>query len=135
MWVWVPFEVDKKFDGYRLDRFLAERLVGYSRSRVQKILAEARVHKGGRTSKSNQRVKKGDKIEIAYLRQPEKPLAPAAALPVLYEDEHLLIVNKPADLLSKPMLRLGIGILVGLGEGVAGVRLAFSGGAPCLPFP
>src|ERR1039458_9090313 len=36
-WVWVPFEVDKKYDGYRIDRFLAQRLVGYSRSKVQGI--------------------------------------------------------------------------------------------------
>ena len=37
-WVWVPFTVDKKFDGYRLDRFLAGRLESYTRARVQKIL-------------------------------------------------------------------------------------------------
>jgi len=45
-WVWVPFEVDKKFDGYRIDRFLTQRLIGYSRSKIQAILEEARVLKG-----------------------------------------------------------------------------------------
>src|SRR5439155_13012522 len=44
-WVWVPFEVDKKYDGYRIDRFLAQRLAGYSRNKVQGILAAARVLK------------------------------------------------------------------------------------------
>jgi 23S rRNA pseudouridine1911/1915/1917 synthase len=101
-WIWVPFEVDKKFDGYRIDRFLAERLAGYSRNKVQKILAEARVLKGGRKAKANARVKTSDKIEIAYLRKPEVPLASDASLPVLFEDEHLLVVNKPADLLAHP---------------------------------
>jgi len=40
-WVWVPFEVDKKYDGYRIDRFLSQRLAGYSRNKVQNILAAA----------------------------------------------------------------------------------------------
>jgi len=102
LWVWVPFEVDKKFDGWRLDQFLTQRLTGYSRNKIQKILAEARVHKDGKTTKTNSRVKSGDKIEVAYLRKPEKPLAADAALPVLFEDQNLLIVNKPAHLLSHP---------------------------------
>jgi len=102
IWVWVPFEVDKKFDGWRIDQFLTERLSGYSRSKVQKILADARVHRAGKPAKINARVKNGDKIEVAYLRTPEKALAPEAALEVLFEDEHLLIINKPSNLLSHP---------------------------------
>src|SRR5262249_43482958 len=45
-WVWVPFVVAPQFDGFRVDRFLAERLIAYSRVRVQKILAESRVMRG-----------------------------------------------------------------------------------------
>jgi len=101
-WVWVPFEVDKKFDGYRIDRFLAQRLTGYSRSKVQSILSEARVLKKGRTAKANSKVCTGDKIQIAYLRRPEKALASDASIPILFEDDDLIIVNKPADLLSHP---------------------------------
>jgi 23S rRNA-/tRNA-specific pseudouridylate synthase len=101
-WVWVPFEVDKKFDGWRIDQFLTERLTGYSRSKVQKILTDARVHKDGKPAKINSRVKTSDRIEVAYLRKPEKPLAPEAALEILFEDEHLVIINKPANLLSHP---------------------------------
>jgi 23S rRNA pseudouridine1911/1915/1917 synthase len=101
-WVWVPFEVDKKFDGCRIDQFLAHRLTGYSRNRVQKILEEARVHKEGKPAKNHGRVKTGDKIEVAYQRRPEQPLDPKAALSVLYEDDDLLLVDKPANLLSHP---------------------------------
>jgi 23S rRNA pseudouridine1911/1915/1917 synthase len=101
-WVWVPFEVEKKYEGYRIDRFLARRLTGYSRSKVQSILSEARVLKEGRAAKANSKVRTGDKIQIAYLRRPEKPLAADASIPVLFEDDDLLIVNKPADLLSHP---------------------------------
>jgi len=101
-WVWVPFEVDKKFDGYRIDRFLARRLLGYSRRKVQSILSEARVLKADLPAKANTKVRTGDKIQIAYLRRPEAPLAAEASIPILFEDDDLIIVNKPADLLSHP---------------------------------
>jgi 23S rRNA pseudouridine1911/1915/1917 synthase len=101
-WVWVPFEVDKKYDGYRIDRFLAQRLAGYSRHRVQGILAEARVFKEDRPAKANTKVHTGEKIQIAYLRRPEAPLDAESSIPVLFEDADLLIVNKPGDLLSHP---------------------------------
>jgi 23S rRNA pseudouridine1911/1915/1917 synthase len=101
-WVWVPFEVDKLFDGYRIDRFLAQRLHSYSRHKVQKILEEARVMKEGRLVRASSKVRTGDKIQVAYLRQPEEPLSANATLPVLYEDDDLLIINKPSGLLSHP---------------------------------
>jgi 23S rRNA pseudouridine1911/1915/1917 synthase len=101
-WVWVPFEVDKRFDGDRVDQFLARRLVAYSRSRVQKILQESRVLRGTQPLKASTRVRGGDRILIAYPHHPEEPLAEDAAMPVLFEDEALIVVNKPADLLSHP---------------------------------
>src|SRR6185437_6516304 len=64
-WVRVPFEVEKKFDGLRVDRFLAQRLASYSRSRVQKILSSARVQKGERIIRASTKVYAGDKITIA----------------------------------------------------------------------
>ncbi len=101
-WVWVPFEVDKKYDGYRIDRFLARRLAGYSRNKVQTILAAARVVKEHKPAKANTKVRTGETVEIAYLRRPEKALAAEDWIPVLYEDDDLLVVNKPGDLLSHP---------------------------------
>ncbi len=101
-WVWVPFEVDKKFDGYRIDRFLTHRLLGYSRQKVQGILSAARVLKENRPAKANTKVRTGEKVQIAYLRRPEAPLGPAATIPILYEDQDLILVNKPGDLLSHP---------------------------------
>ncbi len=101
-WVWVPFEVDKKYDGFRIDRFLAQRLIGYSRNKVQGLLAQARVLKESNPAKANAKVRTGDKIEIAYRRRPERPLPPETTLSIVYEDADLLIVNKPGDLLSHP---------------------------------
>ena len=102
VWIWVPFEVDKKFDGLRVDQFLSCRLGGYSRNQVQKILTGARVMKGGRLLRPSSKVHGGEKIEVAYLRRPEAPLDENSSLPVLYEDGDLLAINKPANLLSHP---------------------------------
>ncbi len=101
-WVWVPFEVDKRFDGFRVDRFLTQRLTAYSRSKVQTILKESRVLNGDRPVRPSSKVRAGDKIRIAYLRRPEEPLDPNAHLSVLFEDEDLLIIDKPSGLLSHP---------------------------------
>src|SRR4051812_30661978 len=69
-WVWVPFEVDRQFDGYRVDCFLSQRLAAYSRGRVQKILDESRVMRGERLIKASSRVRQGERILIAYPRRP-----------------------------------------------------------------
>ena len=101
-WIWVPFEVDKKFDGQRVDQFLCRRLAGYSRSQVQKMLASARVVKDGRPVKAHARVRSGQKVEIAYRRRPESPPSPEIRIPSLFEDEHYLVIDKPANVLSHP---------------------------------
>src|ERR1051326_3713154 len=82
-WVWVPFEVDKKFDGYRIDRVLARRLAGVLRGKLQAMLADPRVLKETKPTKANSKVHTGEKIQIAYLRRPEKPLTEAASIPVI----------------------------------------------------
>src|SRR4029077_18297755 len=97
-WVWVPFEVDRRYEGFRVDRFLAQRLTAYSRARVQTMLNHSRVMRlptgqavlpAGRQGadqrlKPSAKVHGGDKILIAYPRQPEPPLPPDISLPVLY---------------------------------------------------
>lgn len=113
-WVWVPFQVDKEFDGLRIDQFLSRRLVAYSRSKVQKILAESRVTKEGRPARANTRVRTNDQICIAYLRRPETPPADDLSIPVLFEDDHLLIVNKPADVLSHPTDKIVLNTVLAL---------------------
>jgi 23S rRNA pseudouridine1911/1915/1917 synthase len=93
---------------------LSQRLVGYSRSKVQAILAQARVLKEAKPAKANTKVKTGDKIQIAYLRRAETPLAADASLPVLFEDDDLLVVNKPAHLLSHPTDKIIHNTVVGV---------------------
>jgi 23S rRNA pseudouridine1911/1915/1917 synthase len=90
--------------GARLDRYLAQELPDLSRSRIQQLIEQGNVQLNGKvctTKKIN--VKTGDRI---ILEIPEvQPLALQAEdipLDILYEDEQLLILNKPAGLVVHP---------------------------------
>jgi len=100
-WVEVPFEVQKPHDGLRLDSYLAARLHRYSRSQVQRLIDAGRVFLRGRPVKPATRVASGETVLIRYPHHQELPCL-HAELPVLYEDEALLAVNKPAPLLCHP---------------------------------
>ncbi len=90
--------------GARLDRYLAQELPDLSRSRIQQLIEQGNVQLNGKvctTKKIN--VKAGDRI---ILEIPEvQPLALQAEdipLDILYEDEQLLVLNKPAGLVVHP---------------------------------
>ena len=106
-WIEVPFEVQKPHHGLRLDSYLAARLHRYSRNQVQRLIAAGRVFfrqprlPGPRDVKCSTRVASGQTVFIRYPRHEELP-CPHLELPVLYEDEALLAVNKPAPLLCHP---------------------------------
>lgn len=100
-WVEVPFEVQKPQDGQRVDAFLAARLHRYSRSEVQRVVAEGRVFVRGKAAKASTRVADGETVIVRYPKRDEPP-AKVDRLDVLYEDEWLLAVDKPAGVLSHP---------------------------------
>ncbi len=98
----------------RLDAVLARRLPDLSRSRVQALIRDGQVRLGGRTiGERNARVKPGDVIEISV--PPPAPAAPvgeAIALNVVYEDAHLIVIDKPAGLVVHPAAGHETGTLV-----------------------
>ena len=69
------------------------------------MIAEGRVLWRGNPAKASQRVINGEKIIIRYPAR-EDPPARHASLPIIYEDEMLLAVNKPGDILSHPTDKL-----------------------------
>lgn len=88
----------------RVDRFVADR-TGLSRSFVQKLIGEGLLHDGeGRRLRANSEVRGGTvvlevpEIETPYHLEPD----PTIDVPVAYEDEDLLIVDKPAGLVVHP---------------------------------
>lgn len=100
-WVTVPFRVLKEHDGMRLDAYLALRLNKQSRARVQKLIDEGRVTLRGRGAKAASRVAWDETVIIRYPRTAEPPV-PHEVMPILYQDDALVIIDKPGGTLSHP---------------------------------
>jgi 23S rRNA pseudouridine1911/1915/1917 synthase len=85
--------------GARLDRYLAGRLPELSRTRIQELIAEGRVRADGAAAKASLRVAAGQAIEIEVRPRPPLEAEPEEIpLDVLYEDEEVVVVNKPAGM-------------------------------------
>ncbi|MGA0122488.1 MAG: RluA family pseudouridine synthase [Gaiellales bacterium] len=97
----IEFEVGVDTAGTRLDRLVHERVAGISRSEAQRLVDEGLVTVDGAVRARSLRVQRGMAIRI---EQPERaaPVAAAAAPDreprILFEDEHLVVVDKPAGL-------------------------------------
>jgi len=95
--------VDPQDAGQRLDSWLAARLPAVSRSHAQALIAQGAVRLNGRPAKASARVEAQDQVQVE-LPQP-KPVALQAEdipLDVVYEDDDLLVINKPAGLVVHP---------------------------------
>src|SRR6266850_2086340 len=89
--------------GARLDRWLSERLTDLSRARLQGLIRRGLVRVDGAVLKAAHRLRGGETVEIEIPPAAEEELAPeAVALSVLYEDDHVLVVDKPAGMVVHP---------------------------------
>jgi 23S rRNA pseudouridine1911/1915/1917 synthase len=96
----VKFSVSSEDARMRLDRVVAKACPELSRTRVQELLAEGLVLLNGKPSKDAHKVKAGDMIEVVpQQRPPLRAEAEAIPLEILYEDEDLIAVNKPAGMM------------------------------------
>lgn len=87
----------------RLDRFLASHFPELSRTRLQELMEEGRVCVGGAVPKRSYRVVAGDVIAIEIPSSVPPGIEPEAIpIEVLYEDEDVAVVNKPAGLIVHP---------------------------------
>jgi 23S rRNA pseudouridine1911/1915/1917 synthase len=101
--------------GERLDVFVARRCPRLSRSLVQRLIREGHVTVGGRPGRAGQRLGPGDRVLVRMPpEEPEKLRPEPIPLTIVYEDEDLLVVDKPAGLTVHPA--------AGLPAGQAGVR-------------
>ncbi len=87
----------------RLDAFVSSRLEGLSRSYIQKLLKNGDVLVNGKAEKSSYRVVPGDTVEIT-VPEPEEPeiLAEKMDLDILYEDQDIILINKPKGMVVHP---------------------------------
>jgi 23S rRNA pseudouridine1911/1915/1917 synthase len=110
----LTFAVSEDDAGTRLDRFLATRGGELSRTRIQELIAEGRVSVNGVVTKPSHRVEAGEQVEIEVPQAEELEVAPEAIpLDVLYEDDDLAVVNKPAGIAVHPGAGESTGTLVG----------------------
>lgn len=95
---------DPKQSLIRLDKFLFDRLANTSRNRIQVAAKAGNVLVNGSAAKPSQKVKPGDEISIVlpYPQREVEILPEDIPLEVLYEDEHLLVINKQAGLVVHP---------------------------------
>jgi len=87
----------------RLDRYLVDRVPFLSRTSLQKLIRESAVTVNGRVPKPSTVLREGDEV-IAWLPPPPAKDIPEEEMPldVLFEDEHVIVINKQADLIVHP---------------------------------
>ena len=89
--------------GLRLDALLAAHYPQASRTYFQSLIAQGAVTVNGIAAKKQARLTLGDRVETFFLATPEIDLAPEAIpLDLIYEDNHFLVINKPAGMVVHP---------------------------------
>jgi 23S rRNA pseudouridine1911/1915/1917 synthase len=95
----VELLVSSSDSGTRLDRFITTNSPELSRARVQELIESGLVQVNGQPSKASQKLKGGERITVQPKpRPPLKAEAESIPLDVLYEDDDLVIINKPAGM-------------------------------------
>lgn len=109
----LEFRSSSEDEGRRLDHFLVEQLPQRSRSQIQDWIQAGRVLLGGKPVRSSARLKADQEIllEIPPL-EPAEPQPEDIPLDILYEDSHLLVINKPVGLVVHPATSNQSGTLV-----------------------
>jgi 23S rRNA pseudouridine1911/1915/1917 synthase len=108
----LTLSVTAEESGERLDAFLATRVEGWSRARLQRLIDDADVLVNGLTVKPSHKIRAGDEIEIELTASLEESFAPEdIPLEVVHEDNDLVVVNKPAGMVVHPAAGISSGTL------------------------
>ena len=119
------FVLDDAEAGIRLDSFLAEHIDEWSRSRLKKLIEDGDVTVNGAAVKSSYKLRDGDIVEAELSESPDERFEPEdIPLDVVFEDEYLAVINKPAGMIVHP----GAGVSHGTLANAIAYRFRFSGG-------
>lgn len=95
--------IDENDENKRLDSFLAEITPNLSRSKIQSFIKSGSVKINDTVKKPSYTLKENDRIEFEIPEQEELTIPPQAIpLDIVYEDENMLVVNKPSGMLTHP---------------------------------
>ena len=117
-----------EFDGERLDAFLARSVENLSRSGAQKLLDEGCVLLRGKPGRKNDKLKAGDPVEVTIPEPKAVDIAPKEMpLDIIYEDDDVLVLNKPKGLVVHPAAghqddTLVNGLLYAMGDSLSGIN-------------
>ena len=89
--------------GERLDAFLARAAEGLTRSAAQRLIEEGCVKRNGKPAKKNDKLNPGDRVDLTIPEVKETEIVPTdIPLDIVYEDEDVLVINKPKGLVVHP---------------------------------
>ena len=114
--------------GERLDAFLARRAEGMSRSAAQKLIEDGQVTRNGKPGKKNDKLNIGDVVEFSIPEPQSVDIAPTEmALDIAYEDEDVVVINKPKGLVVHPAAghqddTLVNGLMYAMGDNLSGIN-------------
>ena len=114
--------------GERLDAFLARCAQGLTRSAAQRLIEEGRVLRNGKPGKKNDKLIPGDLVEYTIPEPKEVDILPRSMpLDIVYEDEDVVVINKPKGLVVHPAAghqddTLVNGLLHALGDQLSGIN-------------
>ncbi|MEO7659291.1 MAG: RluA family pseudouridine synthase [Pyrinomonadaceae bacterium] len=97
------FKVDRDEAGMRLDAFLAEKIEGWSRSRLQRLIENEDVLVNEAKAKPSHKLRENDEIEVDLVEAQTARFEPEnIPLDIVFEDEYLAVINKPAGMVVHP---------------------------------
>ena len=108
----LTFNIDETSVDSRLDSYLASQIPTWSRARLQRLIETEDVVVNGRSAKPSYRLRKGDEIEVELTAPQVESFTPEnIPIDVVYEDDTLMVVNKPAGLVVHPAAGIHSGTL------------------------
>ena len=108
----LTFRIESDDVGVRLDAFLASQIEGWSRARLQRLIEAEDVLVNGKLSKSSYKLREHDELEVELVSPATTSFTPEAIpIEIVYEDDTLVVVNKPAGLVVHPAAGIHSGIL------------------------
>ena len=108
----LTFRIESDDVGVRLDAFLASQIEGWSRARLQRLIEAEDVLVNGKLSKPSYKLREHDELEVELVSPATTSFTPEAIpIEIVYEDDTLVVVNKPAGLVVHPAAGIHSGTL------------------------
>src|SRR6266849_8254445 len=108
----VSLAVKESDAGTRFDSFLADQIAGWSRARLQRLIEDEEVLVNGNPAKPSYKLRAADEIEVELTPPPAASFTPEdIPLDIVFEDDFLIVVNKPAGLVVHPAAGIHSGTL------------------------